>query len=84
MLNKEIIENVAKGLEVLMKKYKLNASPGDKERYEATKQAHAAIRKVILTMEIKGDILNITPIKKGDKCGWTVIDSENNSKNYSA
>jgi hypothetical protein len=84
MLTKEVIEDVAKGLEVLMKKYRLNASPGDKERYEATKQAHAAIRKVILTMEIKGDILDITPIKKGDRCGWAVIDLENNTKNYGA
>ncbi|EQC49848.1 hypothetical protein [Bacteriovorax sp. DB6_IX] len=82
MVTKQVVEDVAKGLEVLMKKYKLNAVPGDKERYEATKKAHTALRKVILTMEIKGDIQTLSPIKNGKKFGWMVIDLENNSKNY--
>ncbi|OIQ19200.1 MAG: hypothetical protein BM556_07900 [Bacteriovorax sp. MedPE-SWde] len=84
MMTKETIEDIAKGLEALMKKYRRNAIPGDKERYDATKQAHTAIRKVIMTMEIKGDIRDIAPIKKGEKCGWTVTDMENNLKNYGA
>jgi len=82
MVTKDIVEDIAKGLEKLMKRYKLNSVPGDKERYEATKQAHTALRKVILTMEIKGDIQQLAPFKKGDKCGWSVTDLDNKSKNY--
>ncbi|EQC45719.1 hypothetical protein [Bacteriovorax sp. Seq25_V] len=84
MIKQDVLEEVCAGLEEMMKKFKRNQVAGDKERYEATKQAHAALRKVILTMTIKGDIQSISPIQNGSKYGWAVIDAENSLKNYSA
>lgn len=84
MIKVETLETVCKGLEMLMKKYKHNSMPGDKEKYEATKQAHMALRKVVLTMTIKGDIINIVPQKNGQKYGWSVLEGDSNMKNYSA
>ncbi len=84
MIKLEVLEEVCKGLEEMMKKYKRNQIPGDKDRYDATKQAHAALRKVILTTTIKGDIQSISPIQNGKKYGWAVIDNDSNLKNYSA
>lgn len=82
MVTQQVLEEVSQGLEKLMKQYKQNLKSGDKERFELTKQAHAALRKIILMTTIKGDIVNISPIKKGAKAGWVVVDSESNIKNY--
>lgn len=84
MIKQEILEEVCAGLEVLMKKYKQNQVKGDRERLEATKQAHAALRKVILTCTIKGEVQAIAPIKNGEKYGWFVVENDLTQKSYSA
>lgn len=84
MIKQEILEEVCAGLEVLIKKYKRNLEKGDRERLDATKQAHAALRKVILTCSIKGEVQAIAPIKKGEKYGWFVVENDLSQKNYCA
>lgn len=84
MIKQETLETVCAGLEEMIKKYKRNSNKGDKERLEATKQAHAALRKVILTCTIKGEPHKITPLKFGEKYGWTVIENDHSQKNYCA
>lgn len=84
MIKQETLEEVCAGLEALMKKYKQNQVKGDRERLEATKQAHAALRKVILTCTIKGEVLGISPVKNGEKYGWFVIENDLTQKSYNA
>lgn len=84
MVTQDELQKVCDGLQVLIKQFKKNSRPGDKERLKATEQAHTALRKVILVMAIQGDLKNISPIKNGDKCGWTTVALDGSCKNYSA
>ena len=82
MVTQDELQKVCDGLQVLMKQYKNNSRPGDKDRYKATEQAYAALRKVILVMAIQGDLKMIAPIKQGDKCGWKTVSVDGICKNY--
>ncbi len=84
MITQTTLETTLKGLEELITKYKMNHNPDDRRRLEATKAAHSALRKVILMMEINGEIECITPIKDGKKHGWIIIDRNNKEKRYCA
>ena len=83
MINIECLNEVSQGLTLLMEKFQKNSTEGDLRRLSATIQAHRALRRVILTMEIKGDILNISPLRRGNKYGWVVTDSFRKIKFYS-
>ncbi len=84
MVTQSTLETTLEGLESLINKYKLNNHPDDKRKLKVTKASHSALRKVILMMEINGDISCITPISDGKKHGWMVIDSNNKEKAYCA
>lgn len=74
-MNEEELMKVEEGLNLLLKKYKNNTKQGDLSRLEAIKDAKQAIRKVALSVAIKGYIKEIYPFfdnKKG--CGWKVVD----------
>ena len=68
---------VEEGLNLLIKKYKRNQSEGDLQKMQAAMDAKVAIRKVMLSVAIKGDIKDIIPIiERGKGAGWEVTDFE--------
>lgn len=76
---------VEEGLNLLIKKFALNNNEGDIERLKAVQEAKLAIRKVILSLAIKGEIKEIVPIVEKDKGhGWEVTDSDNTTTRYHA
>ena len=82
MINIDCLNEVCEGLLKLKKQYALNRNTGDLERAKGTDEAYKALRKVILFMEIQGDIKNISPEKVKNICGWAVTDQNNNIKHY--
>ena len=84
-MDEEQLALVEEGLNLLIKKYKRNANQGDLERMKAAQDAKVAIRKVMLSVAIKGDIKSITPIIEGKRgAGWEVIDLNNKVIRYHA
>lgn len=82
MVNQEILEEVAKGLAELEKRFGQNNKDGDLERSKSCAEAYAAIRKVILNCAITGDPYDITPIQTKKGAGWMVIDQQMNQKRF--
>lgn len=84
-MSEEQLNMVEEGLNLLIKKYKLNVHPGDLDRLKAATEAKAAIRKVILNAAIKGAIKDITPVKvRGQGYGWEVLEANNKVVRYTA
>ncbi|MBP9682279.1 MAG: hypothetical protein KBD76_12810 [Bacteriovorax sp.] len=84
-MDEEQLALVEVGLNLLIKKYKRNANPGDLERMKAAQEAKMALRKVILSVAIKGNIKVITPItERGRGAGWEVIGPDNKTLRYHA
>lgn len=84
-MNEEQLNMVEEGLNLLIKKYKLNINPGDSDRLKAATEAKAAIRKVILNAAIKGTIKDISPVRvKGQGCGWEVVEANDRVVRYTA
>jgi len=82
-MDEEQLALVEEGLNLLIKKYKRNINPGDLERLKAAQDAKMAIRKVMLSVAVKGDIKDIIPViedKKG--AGWEVTDFDNKIIRY--
>jgi hypothetical protein len=76
---------VEEGLNLLIKKFKRNAEKGDAQRLKAAQDAKFAIRKVMLSLAIKGDIKDIVPvIVSGRGAGWEVTDFEDKVIRYHA
>ena len=76
---------VEEGLNLLILKYKKNENAGDLERMQAVIDAKVAIRKVMLSVAVKGDIKDIIPVIEGAKgAGWEVTDFENKIMRYHA
>lgn len=68
---------VEEGLNLLIQKYKRNQNEGDLQKMQAAMDAKVAIRKVMLSVAIKGDIKDIVPIiERGKGAGWEVTDFE--------
>ena len=82
MKQQQLLEHTLQGLEQMINKYKLNQNAGDRDRLDATKQAHSALRKVMLMCEITGEFNEITPVKQGKKHGWMIIDKNMKTKYY--
>lgn len=78
MVTQSELEKLGTHLENLINKYKMNNNKGDQRRLLETKQAFTAIRKVILNCAIKGDLIDMVPVKSDEGIGWEVI--ENNEK----
>lgn len=84
-MDEEQLALVEEGLNLLIQKYKKNQNDGDLERMKAVIDAKAAIRKVMLSVAIKGDIKDIVPVLEGGKgAGWEVTDFENRVMRYHA
>lgn len=84
-MDEEQLAMVEEGLNLLIKRYKKNERPGDLEKMKAAMDAKAAIRKVILSVAIKGDVKDIIPVvEKGKGAGWEVTDSDNKVIRYHA
>ena len=74
-MDEEQLALVEEGLNMLLQKYKQNLNDGDIRRVQAVMDAKIAIRKVMLSVAIKGDIKDINPIIEGGKgAGWEVTD----------
>jgi hypothetical protein len=74
-MDEEQLALVEEGLNLLIKRFKRNLSEGDLERMKIAQDAKIAIRKVILSLAIRGDIKDIVPvIEKGKGAGWEVTD----------
>lgn len=84
-MDEEQLALVEEGLNLLIKKYKSNTNHGDLKRMKAAQDAKVAIRKVMLSLAIKGDIKDIIPIlETGKGAGWEVTDFENKIIRYHA
>jgi len=84
-MDEEQLALVEEGLNLLIKKFKRNASEGDLQRMKAAQDAKVAIRKVILSLALKGDIKDIVPvIEKGKGAGWEVTDFDDRTIRYHA
>lgn len=84
-MDEEQLALVEEGLNLLMKKYKKNQNEGDLERLKAVIDAKVAIRKVMLSVAIKGDIKDIVPFMEGSRgAGWEVTDFHNRIVRYHA
>lgn len=84
-MDEEQLTLVEEGLNLLIKKYKRNSNEGDLVRMKAAQDAKAAIRKVMLSIAIKGDVKDINPvIENGRGAGWEVTDFENKIIRYHA
>ncbi len=84
-MDEENLILVEQGLVELIKKYKQNLREGDLERAKAAQDAKVAIRKIILSVAIKGDIKDIIPViedKKG--AGFQIIDCNDKTILYYA
>ena len=76
---------VEEGLNLLIKRFKRNANEGDLERMKAAQDAKVAIRKVVLSVAIKGDIKDIVPVIEGGRgAGWEVTDFDDKVIRYHA
>jgi hypothetical protein len=85
MMDEEQLALVEEGLNLLIKKFKKNLEPGDLERLKAAQDAKLAIRKVMLSVAVKGDIKDIVPvIERGRGAGWEVTDFDNKIIRYHA
>ncbi len=78
MVKQSELEKLGKHLEKLIKQFKKNLNDGDLRRLKETEQAYKAVREVVLNCAIKGDLLDMVPVKSGKGIGWEVI--ENNEK----
>ena len=77
-MDEEQLALVEEGLNLLIQKYKKNENEGDLVRMKAVMDAKLAIRKVMLSVAIKGDIKDISPVIEGGKgAGWEVTDFDN-------
>jgi len=84
-MDEEQLALVEEGLNLLIQKYKKNENPGDQQKLQATMDAKVAIRKVMLSVAIKGDIKDIVPIiERGKGAGWEVTDFEDKIVRYHA
>lgn len=84
-MDEEQLAMVEEGLNLLIKKYKRNENEGDLRRMKAAQDAKLAIRKVMLSLAIKGDIKDIVPIiESGKGAGWEVTDFQNKIVRYHA
>lgn len=84
-MDEEQLALVEEGLNLLIKKYKRNQNEGDLKRMQAVMDAKVAIRKVMLSVAIKGDIKDIVPVLEGSKgAGWEVTDFEDKIIRYHA
>ncbi len=84
-MDEEQLALVEEGLNLLIKKYKMNQKEGDLIRMKAVMDAKIAIRKVMLSVAIKGDIKDISPVLGGGKgAGWEVTDFDNKVVRYHA
>lgn len=84
-MDEEQLALVEEGLNLLLQKYKKNENEGDLKRVKAVMDAKVAIRKVMLSVAIKGDIKDIVPIIEGGKgAGWEVTDFEDKVVRYHA
>jgi hypothetical protein len=76
---------VEEGLNLLLQKYKMNQHKDDRRRMQAVMDAKIAIRKVMLSVAIKGDIKDIVPVIEGGKgAGWEVTDFDDRVVRYQA
>jgi len=76
------LEKLSKHLEKLIAKYKKNVNDGDVRRLKETQQAHKAIREVLLNCALKGDLVDMVPVKSGKGIGWEVIESNEKLVRY--
>ena len=84
-MDEEQLAMVEEGLNLLIQKYKKNQNDGDLTRMQAVMDAKIAIRKVMLSVAIKGDIKDIIPVLVGGKgAGWEVTDFDNKVVRYHA
>jgi hypothetical protein len=84
-MDEEQLALVEEGLNLLIKKYSRNTNQGDLEKMKAVQDAKFAIRKVRLSVAIKGDIKVIVPVLEGGKgAGWEVTDFEDKIVRYHA
>ena len=84
-MDEEQLALVEEGLNLLLQKYKQNQSADDRRRVKAVMDAKIAIRKVMLSVAIKGDIKDIVPvIEAGRGAGWEVTDFEDKVVRYHA
>jgi hypothetical protein len=84
-MDEEQLALVEEGLNLLMQKYKKNENPGDLERLKAVMDAKVAIRKVMLSVAIKGDIKDIIPVIEDMRgAGWEVTDFQDKVVRYHA
>ncbi len=84
-MDEEQLNLVEEGLNLLIKKFKLNLNPGDLDRMKAAQEAKAAIRKVILNAAMKGTVKGIVPIKENSRgFGWEVVEANNRIVRYTA
>jgi hypothetical protein len=85
MMDEEQLALVEEGLNLLIKRFKRNLNPGDLERMKAAQDAKVAIRKVMLSVAVKGDIKDIVPVIEGGKgAGWEVTDFDDKVIRYHA
>lgn len=76
---------VEEGLNLLLQKYKQNQNKDDRRRVQAVMDAKIAIRKVMLSVAIKGDIKDIVPVlESGKGAGWEVTDFDDKVVRYHA
>ena len=84
-MDEEQLALVEEGLNLLLKKYKMNQNPDDMRRVQEVMDAKLAIRKVMLSVAIKGDIKDIVPLLEiGKGAGWEVTNFENKTVRYHA
>jgi hypothetical protein len=84
-MDEEQLALVEEGLNLLIKKYRRNTHEGDLQRMKAAQDAKVAIRKVMLSLAIKGDIKDISPVlENGKGAGWEVTDFEDKIVRYHA
>lgn len=84
-MDEEQLALVEEGLNLLLQKYKLNQDKDDRRRMQAVMDAKIAIRKVMLSVAIKGDIKDIVPVIEGTKgAGWKVTDFDDREVMYHA
>ncbi len=74
-MNEEQLALVEEGLNLLIKKYRLNLVEGDHERLRAAMDAKIALRRVILAVAVNGNIKDIIPTNEDKTAtGWLVQD----------
>lgn len=77
-MHEEQLALVEEGLNLLLQKYRKNENPGDLKRAKAVMDAMKAIRKVMLSVAINGDIKEIVPvIVENLGAGWEVTNTDN-------